>query len=259
MTNEGKKKKHPDFSVIVPVLHEEKMINELIEHLYGRDKRHPLGIEIIVVDGSPAQDTVSTIKHKDVVAICSQPGRSRQMNEGARQAKGDILLFLHADTRLPENAFSAIKTTLEQKKCAGGAFALVIDPNRLSLKSIAYFTTLRSRLTRVPYGDQAIFVRRDVFGMMGGFKDIILMEDLEFMRRLRKAGHRIHILPDKVMSSPRRWDREGVVRCTLRNWWIRACYLCGMSPVHLEKFYRQDHQGEGENHDREGKDKDKGK
>jgi len=239
------------FSVIIPVLNETGTINAVIEHLHRLTTGGHFEIEIIVVDGSQEKDTINAISCPDVVTLGSRQGRACQMNAGARLAKSDVLIFLHADGSLPGNAFSAIEGVLDQERYVGGAFSLGIDSKRPLLKLITYLTTLRSRLTRIPYGDQGIFIRRGIFEELGGYRDIPLMEDLEFMRRLRKGGHRICILPDRLMTSPRRWEKEGAFFCTLRNWWIRAGYLCGMSPRRLARFYRQDYKNEGEAQHRE--------
>ena len=122
-------------------------------------------------------------------------------------------------------------------KYVGGAFDLKIGSDRFIFKIIGNLASLRSRLTRIPYGDQAIFIRRDYFRTIGGYKDVPLMEDVELMQRIKRQGDKIFILKEKVITSPRRWEREGVLYCTLRNWIITILYFIGVSPDRLVKFY----------------------
>jgi predicted glycosyltransferase involved in capsule biosynthesis len=120
----------------------------------------------------------------------------------------------------------------------GGAFSLGIDDDRIFLKLIEWFANLRSRLTRVPYGDQSIFIRKHCFDRVGGFMEIPIMEDLELMTRIRKQGRRIHILKQKSVTSSRRWNKEGIAACTLRNWLIRLLYHLGVPADRLAAFYK---------------------
>lgn len=224
------------FSIIIPVLHEADTINSLIEHLYNQESVE--SYEIIVVDGDPNGETISVIHYKEVTSIVSAEGRARQMNAGAAVARGEILIFLHADTELPIDALNQISSTMEKKQCVGGAFDLGIGADRLIFKIIAHLASLRSRLTRIPYGDQAIFIRRDYFYKIGGYRETPLMEDVELMQRIKKLGDKICILSDRVRTSPRRWEKEGVVYCTLRNWIISSLYFMGIPPNRLARFYR---------------------
>jgi rSAM/selenodomain-associated transferase 2 len=160
------------------------------------------------------------------------------MNAGAAAAEGDILVFLHADTRLPMDALELIDKVMAQPGLAGGAFDLGIRSNRLIYRIIATTASLRSRLTGIPYGDQAIFIRRTYFKQLGGYPDIPLMEDVAFMRQIKKAGGRIHMIPKCVSTSPRRWEKEGVLYTTLRNWILFVSYSLGVSPETLARYYR---------------------
>ena len=170
--------------------------------------------------------------------MVSARGRARQMNAGAAVASGDILLFLHADTRLPDNAFQKISSAMGQGRYVAGAFELGIDSSSLAIKIIARTAAWRSRLTRIPYGDQAIFIGRNYFHKIGCFKDIPLMEDVELMRRIKRMGDKICILRDRVSTSPRRWEQEGVIYCSLRNVIILTLYYMGVSPDRLARYYR---------------------
>jgi rSAM/selenodomain-associated transferase 2 len=222
-------------SVIIPVLHEQAVINETIAHLHVI--RSDELVEIVVVDGDADADTLKVIKDGGVRRLAGGSGRAGQMNVGAAGAQGDILLFLHADTRLPAGAFGSISGCMEGGCFVGGAFDLGIGSEGLAFRIIEKVATFRSRLTRIPYGDQAIFIRRDLFDRIGGYKEIPLMEDVELMRRIKRGGHAIFIIPDKLRTSGRRWKKEGVVRCTLRNWTIILLYLMGVSPQKLARHY----------------------
>jgi len=159
------------------------------------------------------------------------------MNRGAEAAKGDILLFLHADTFLPEHAFRLIGEALGGPRFVGGAFDLGIDSPRLLLRLTARCASLKHRLTRVPYGDQGIFLRAGYFRETGGYREIPLFEDVELMRRTRKAGKKIIILPARTRTSPRKWEKDGAVFTILRNWTLQALYLLGVRAESLVKHY----------------------
>lgn len=227
------------FSIILPVLSEATIINATIDHLgalEGSDQ-----CECIVVDGAPDGNTIQAIQAitgNDVYCMKSPRGRGRQMNAGAAAAKGEILIFLHADTRLPRNALHLISQTMTRQDLIGGAFDLRIGSERPILKTIALIASVRSRLTRIPYGDQAIFIRRDYFNRVGGYPEIPLMEDVALMRRIKKAGGRIGFIPAPVITSARRWEEEGILYGTLRNWLLVSAYLLGVSPEKLVKYYR---------------------
>lgn len=224
------------FSIIVPVFHEEEWINALIEYLNNLDLHKD--IEIIVVDGAREKNTLKAIHNNQVIKIPSEKGRAKQMNVGASAAKGEILIFLHADTELPFQALKKINSFIGQREYVGGAFDLGIKSDKFIFKMIGTLSSLRSRFNRIPFGDQAIFIRREYFNQIGGFKEIPLMEDVELMRRIKKSRKKIWIFYDRVMTSPRRWEKEGVIYCTLRNWVIQALYLLGVSPHKLANFYK---------------------
>jgi len=229
-------------SVVIPVYREEG-ITALLEDLLQRadmiDASGAGTAEVIVVDGAPEADTLARIKHLPVSHLSSPPGRGVQMNHGAAAACGDILLFLHADTILPANAFTLIRQTLCDTTLCGGAFSLGYEPRTAGLSFVATAANLRSRHTRVPYGDQAIFVRRSVFMELRGFSPLPIMEDLEFMTRLRRLGRKIRILAIPVRTSARRQLREGILRCTLRNLCLRLLYHCGIPARILSGLYRK--------------------
>ena len=223
------------FSIIIPVLHESEIINTLLEKLKHIATDEPF--EIIVVDGSPTQDTLRVISDINVKKYSSQPGRGHQMNEGASRATGGILVFLHADTFLPPDAFSLITTALKDSQYVGGAFTIKAQSQTLFPRMAYAFSTLRSQITRTPYGDQVIFLRKSYFNAIGRYKDIPLMEDVELMRRIKKKKGEIIILPHSVITSDRRWNQEGPFYTALRDTIIIFLYWCGISAEKLAKFY----------------------
>ena len=228
-------------SVVIPVYAEEGIAALLDDLLHRPDA---VETEFIVVDGAPDRGTlarVSACQAADprVILTASPPGRGVQQNAGLRAARGDIILFLHADTLLPDNAFTLIRQAMHDPALAGGAFSLRYAETSPGLAFIATAANLRSGATRVPYGDQAIFVRRAVFEAVGGFRPLPVMEDLEFMTRLRRAGLPIRILAMPVRTSGRRQLREGLVRCTLRNLTLRLLYHLGVPPRVLAGLYRR--------------------
>jgi rSAM/selenodomain-associated transferase 2 len=227
---------HRTFSIIIPVLHEPDNINSLIHSIYEQHAHEQC--EVIVVDGSRERDTIKVIENKQIISLVSSAGRAQQMNAGAEVARGEILIFLHADNKLPENALTSISTTLENNQYVGGAFDLGIRSDRFVFKVIAAVASYRSRLTRIPYGDQALFLRKDYFAEIGGYPKVPFMEDVELMHRIKKRGDKICILTDKVFTAPRRWEEEGILYCTVRNWIITLLYFLGVSPHTLQYYYR---------------------
>lgn len=227
---------HQAISVIIPVLNEGQAINSLIDHL--RSLEQGAEVEILVVDGDPDGSTLKSLNRPGVIGLHSCAGRALQMNTGAERAGGGVLLFLHADTRLPARAFTLISQGLRPPDIMAGAFDLKIDSQHPGLTLISRVGSLRSRLTRVPYGDQAIFVQRRFFLELGGYRPIPIMEDLDLMHRIRKQGQPIVILDAPALTSPRRWEREGMVLGTLRNWGLRLLYHLGVSPIRLAGWYK---------------------
>ena len=173
-----------------------------------------------------------------VKTAISEKGRGNQMNLGASLADGEILIFLHADTILPPDAMELIETAMEDSSCIAGAFDLAIDSEKPAFRLIEKAASFRSRMTRMPYGDQTIFIRKRDFRELGGFRDIPIMEDVEIMRRIKKRKGKICIIGRAVRTSPRRWEKKGIVYTTLRNWLILALYLFGVRPEKLIRFYR---------------------
>lgn len=226
----------PSISIIIPVMNEKLLINDLIAHIRSLDGSEHT--QIIIVDGERDKRTVKAVKDPKVTKIVSSRGRARQMNEGARIAAGRTLLFLHADTRLPHNALLCIEEALANGRYTAGAFDLGIQSKKFVFRLIEYSASIRSRITRIPFGDQALFIKKEYFDAIGGFHDIPLMEDVEIMQRIKKRRDEICIVRQRVSTSPRRWIREGILHCTLRNWFLQFLYYSGIPPNRLARFYR---------------------
>ncbi len=224
----------PEISVIIPVYRESGIVN-LLDHLKKNSAGH--FIEIIVADGDADGNTITSISDPDIITLISPKGRAAQMNRGASIARSDVLLFLHADTFLPDNAFVHISKALEDPAYAGGAFDLGFDTTKFRFLLIAYMASIKHRITRVPFGDQAIFMRKKYFDLIGRFKEIPLMEDVDLMKRVKIIGWKIRILPCRVRTSGRKWLEEGWWHTVFRNWYIQILYLIGVSPVKLVRYY----------------------
>jgi len=231
----------PDISIILPVWNECSIINTTLKHLKQQSRNKH--IEVIVADAHPDSTTLQAINVRPssrftIITDRTEKGRGLQMNRGAQLANSSVLLFLHADTRLPAGAFDAISTTLQDSNIVGGAFDLHIRSNRWGYRLIETVASIRSRLTRLPYGDQAIFIRKAYFDRTGGFRPFPIMEDVDLMRRIKIRGDRIQIISNPVQTDPRRWEKEGLIYGTLRNWTLMILFLAGISPHRLVKWYR---------------------
>ena len=192
--------------------------------------------EIIVVDGGSADASVRLAEPLCDQIVAVSRGRARQMNAGARLSRGDVLAFVHADTIVPPSFGADIEAALSDRAVVGGRFDVELDSSAIAHRIVGAMISIRSRLSRTGTGDQAIFVRRDVFERLGGFPELDLCEDLEFSRRLKRAG-RVACLRSRVTTSARRWNRDGLARTVLRMWMIRAMYLLGVSPTRLKRMY----------------------
>jgi rSAM/selenodomain-associated transferase 2 len=199
-------------------------------------RRGAPGAEVIVVDGGSTDASVAIARPLCDELIVATRGRARQMNAGARASHGDGLVFVHADTMVPSTFGADIASALSDSAVAGGRFDVELDASALPYRIIGAMISIRSRISRTGTGDQAIFVRRQVFDRLGGFPELELCEDLEFSRRLKRAG-RVACLRARVTTSARRWSRDGVVRTVVRMWLIRAMYLMGVPPARLKRMY----------------------
>ncbi len=220
-------------SFIVPVLRESERINGLIEHVMSLSGGEDF--EIVVVDGNEERDTLKSIAYDGILKISSPQGRGIQMNAGAQAAKGRILVFLHADTLLPNGALDKILETLETHDA--GAFSMGYDTRGPILDMLALASRVRARFTGIPYGDQAIFMKREYFFAIGGYREIPLMEDVELMDRIKRAGGNICILKDRAMTSPRKMLADGILFSVIRNQAIKTFYLLGADPKWLARLY----------------------
>ena len=190
-----------------------------------------------MVDGGSRDGTLEVARRvPGVLALVSPRGRARQMNAGARAARGAILLFLHADTRLPDGAVEAVQEALSRPDVVAGRFDVHFDSPRAVFTMIASMMNRRSRWSGIATGDQAIFVRREIFEALGGYPEIPLMEDVELTRRLRRRG-RVAALRRRVTTSARKWEREGALRTILLMWALRFLYICGVGPSRLHRWY----------------------
>jgi rSAM/selenodomain-associated transferase 2 len=225
--------KAPALSIVMPVLDEAAGLAGTLATLAPLRAR---GVELIVVDGGSRDGTPQLALPWADAVVASPRGRARQMNAGAAQARGAVLLFLHADTQLPDGADAAVAAATA-RGAAWGRFDVRIAGRPWMLRVVARAMNLRSRLTGIATGDQAIFVRRDVFERIGGYADQPLMEDVELCRRLRRAG-RPACLRQRATTSGRRWETRGVWRTIVLMWSLRWRYWRGESPEALARAYR---------------------
>ena len=219
-------------SIIIPVLNEAETIAARLDALQALRAR---GVEVVVVDGGSADDSAGRAAPLADRVITAPRGRGRQMNAGAEQATGEVLLFLHADTVLPDSATERIEAAV-----TGGAlwgrFDVRIEGASVMLPIVAALMNGRSRLTGIATGDQAIFATREAFERVGGFPDIPLMEDIAFSSTMRRIA-RPACLAEKVTTSGRRWEKHGVWRTILMMWWLRLRFWLGVSPQALAREY----------------------
>jgi rSAM/selenodomain-associated transferase 2 len=217
-------------SVIIPTLDEENCLAETILHV-RRQKPH----EIIVVDGGSTDGTRAIGTLADTL-VHAPRGRAAQMNAGANRASGDVLLFLHADCLLEERALVAAEACLRRSGVAGGCFTMTVACRGALYRWIDYIAGIRVRCAGLIYGDQGLFLRRDLFAQLGGFPAYGLMEDVFFSKRLRDHG-RLTVAPRRIFVSPRRWQRTGIIRQTIRNWALLGLAAGGVHPNRLAAWY----------------------
>ena len=220
-------------SIIIPVLNEAGNIQQCLQALQAWRKQ---GHELIVVDGHSTDNTVELAKPLCDKLLVSMPGRALQMNTGAELARGNILLFLHADTRLPENAVTEVIKVIKQTGKQWGRFDIRLSSHRPLMFMVGSMMNLRSRLTGIATGDQAMFVRRDIFHRVQGFPDIALMEDISLSHKLLRLS-RPACIRAKAVTSSRRWEQNGVLRTILLMWYLRLAYFLGKSPESLARIY----------------------
>ena len=222
---------HAEISVVVPVLNEAANIEKSLQNLeqIGGIK------EVIVVDGGSSDNTI-TLATPYARVIRAPQGRAWQMNAGAREAAGGILLFLHADTAITREGIELLRQLMADPGVVGGCYKLCFDDRSLLFKLIALGSNLRARLGKIYFGDQGIFVRREIFIEINGFPEVPLMEEWGFCRKLRQKGRLVQ-LPARVTTSSRRWHKYGVWKTILLMHRLKLLYLLGVSPYRLKKLY----------------------
>lgn len=223
--------------MVIPVLDEAPLVSDLVASLPADAD------EVVFVDGGSSDGTSAILDRLGYRVERAPRGRGAQLSVGAARATGAGLVFLHADTRLPEGALGAVREALSAGS-AGGAFRLSYDEPRTSLRIVAAAANLRSRLFRMPFGDQALFASRDAYAACGGFRPLPLMEDVDFVARLRRIGP-FRILPMAITTSARRFRRHGIVRTVLRDWACQAGWKLGVPPERLGSFYERKARGSG--------------
>ena len=231
-----------ELSIIIPVYKESRTIHHTLAHLFSLGI--PQAFEVVVVDGEKALSTLRALEKTpglppQVRPIPSARGRGLQMNAGAVAARGDLFFFLHADTRLDQAGMDEMLAAWHSRRSSRfcGAFDLAIDSPKPWFRLIEKTASIRSRLTRLPYGDQGIFISRHFFTALGGFPRVPLMEDVGLMRKIRRHHVRPVFLPHAVKTSARRWESRGVIHATIRNWVLILLFFARVPPERLAKFY----------------------
>jgi rSAM/selenodomain-associated transferase 2 len=220
-------------SIIMPVLDEGERIAAALDALAGM---RALGTEVIVVDGGSRDATIQRARLRADLVISAPRGRAVQMNAGAAKATGDILLFLHADTQLSRHADHVVLSGLERSGRAWGRFDVTIEGRHPLLLVVGFLMNIRSRLTGISTGDQAIFARRDAFQEAGGYPEIPLMEDIALCKRLKRVSRPLCV-SERVVTSGRRWEENGVLATMMLMWRLRFAYFFGADPKELARQY----------------------
>lgn len=226
-------------SVIIPALNEVARIGHSVQRAWEAG-----GDEVLVADGGSTDGTVEIAQAQQCSVVSANAGRALQQNAAAAVATGDVLLFLHVDNWLEPRATDQIRSALRDPRIAFGAFRQRIAAGGMAYRLLEWGNAQRIRWLKAPYGDQGIFVRREVFIGCGGFPQIPLMEDLSLAKKLRHSSYPV-LLPGPLHVDARRWQKQGPLRQTVRNWILVGAYKLGVSPNYLAKFYpRHDHQPE---------------
>jgi len=220
------------------MLNEERTIARTLDTIAAAASDAATIVEVIVVDGGSSDRSREEARPRCARLLVAPRGLARQMNAGAAAAGGDALVFVHADTLVPPTFAGDIALALADPMVVGGRFDLRLDDGARLFGLIGWLISARSRLSRTGTGDQAIFVRREVFDRLGGYRDLAVCEDLDLARRLKRAG-RVACLRSRVTTSARRWRERGVLATTARMWFIRAAFLLGVPPARLARLYNR--------------------
>lgn len=218
-------------SIIVPVLNEENGLSVLLPSLANQENA-----EVIVSIGECKDGSLDLANRFCSKVISTNSGRANQMNEGAKAASGQILLFLHADSRISKNVAGKIAEVCRRPGVIGGALRLRIDSPRFSLRLIGWGANQRARYLNLPYGDQGIFIRKEVFEEIGRYPETPFMEDLQLVRKMARRG-KLVILDEEILTSARRWEKYGVFRTTGTNLLLVSLYFLGFAPATLKRWY----------------------
>lgn len=219
-------------SAIIPTLNEQGNIKSLLDYLRQLDPR----VELIIADGGSSDETVSLAEGLSRV-VHADRGRGAQMNAGANNATGEALWFLHADCRPHPDSIQAIQLALADEAVVGGGFEYALEHPAFRFRVVEFLSNRKNHLLQWLFGDMGIFVRREIFERMGGYKEIPLMEDMDFSKRLKQYGKMV-ILPQRMKTSARRWIKEGYVLNSLRTWLFQSAWALGASPETLARFYK---------------------
>lgn len=219
-------------SIIMPIYNEEAILEKTLRII----ARQLNGNELIVVDGGSSDNSLSIARRYANRVIISSKGRASQMNSGARLANGNVLLFLHADSWLEDGALDEIEGCFLRDNCIGGCLTQRVSGNSLLFRLIEIAANIRARYLHRFYGDQAIFLLKDIFIRLGGFPDINLFEDLAFSTKMHRSGRTI-LLKKRIYCSSRRWDEGGIIKTTLKNWLLTMLYLSGVATAKLHLLY----------------------
>jgi len=219
-------------TVVIPALNEAEGIAEAVASARATD------VEVIVVDGGSGDATRSRAAHAGARVVEAPVGRACQLRAGARAGSGDIILFLHADSRLPSGFDAAVREAFRSSGVVAGAFRLRFDDRGPGLRIVEWGVRLRVALLGLPYGDQGLFVRRSALEAVGGVPDVAIMEDLDLVKALRERG-RLALLKPSVLTSARRYRSRGVMRTVLRNWGAWAAWVLGLDRERIAAWYRR--------------------
>ena len=222
-----------DVAVIIPAINEESRVGDAVSSAFAAGAS-----DVILADGGSQDETVAVAVRAGARVVATHAGRAIQQNRGASGCQADVLLFLHADCRLGESCCEQVRKSLQDSRVAGGSFRQSINAGGLRFRWLEWGNAWRAGFRQCPYGDQGLFVRRTVFEEIGGFEEVDLLEDLLLARAIKRQG-RLCLLEGPLHVDARRWESRGVLRQTLRNWWLLAAWRLGVPPNRLARYYRR--------------------